>query len=110
MSYFDNFISKYPKEIQDLFNDLENVIDVTCDQKYIIEKKLYANIPSFYVNEKFIRLIPFKDHINLEASGIKLYLSELTDFSLTPKFMLKLNNKNKLSIDLLKRIINSTYE
>ena len=33
----------------------------------IIEGKRWAMIPSYYYGERFVRIIPFKDHINVEA-------------------------------------------
>lgn len=59
------YIEQYPSEIIDLYNHLRNMIfeSVTCE----IEEKLWAKLPSYYVDKAFVRLIPFKDHINIEA-------------------------------------------
>ena len=59
---------KYTDEIQQLFCELRILIiqSVSCD----IEEKLWAKIPSYYDGDRFIRLIPFKDHINIEAAAI----------------------------------------
>lgn len=59
------YVEKYPIEVKELFGKLRNlVLDSVFDD---IEEKLWAKLPSYYVGENFVRLIPFKDHINIEA-------------------------------------------
>lgn len=31
------------------------------------QETMWAKLPSYYVGESFVRFIPFKDHINIEA-------------------------------------------
>ena len=31
---------------------------------------MWAKLPTYYVGESFVRLIPFKDHINIEAKAV----------------------------------------
>lgn len=38
---------------------------VSCE----LEEVLWAKLPSYYVGKSFVRLIPFKDHINIEAQA-----------------------------------------
>ena len=74
------YIKKYSDDIQRLFIDLRNLIlqSIHCE----IEEKLWAKIPSYYVGEKFIRIIPFKDHINIEAKAIIEHKHQLEQFEL----------------------------
>lgn len=66
-----NYIEQYNKEVQLYFNEIrEQIINsVACD----IEEKLWAKIPSFYVGDKFIRIIPFKDNIMFYKQSSKKY-------------------------------------
>ncbi|MDD6811245.1 MAG: hypothetical protein PUD93_05195 [Lachnospiraceae bacterium] len=60
-----DYIDKYPSEIIDMYNVFRQMIldSVSCES----EETLWAKLPSYYVGESFVRLIPFKDHINIEA-------------------------------------------
>lgn len=53
------------------------------------QEKLWAKLPSYYVGEAFVRLIPFKDHINIEASAAAAHRQELAGYKMTPKGMRK---------------------
>lgn len=50
-----------------------------------IDVKLWAKLPSFYVGNNFVRLIPFKDHINIEAKAVIFHKDELPGYEITPK-------------------------
>ena len=82
------YIEKYSKEIQDLFAEIRKLIikSVPCE----IEEKLWAKLPSFYVGDKFIKIIPFKDHINIEAAAVIRYKPQLEQYKITPKGMLQI--------------------
>ncbi len=60
-----DYIEKYPSEIIELYNNLRQMIwdSVSCEP----EETLWAKLPTYSVGEAFVRLIPFKDHINVEA-------------------------------------------
>lgn len=81
-------LNQYPEEIIALFRELRQLIldSAPCPP----EEKMWARIPSYYAGERFVRLIPFKDHINLEAAAIPQHRQELTGCRLTPKGMLQL--------------------
>ena len=102
------YIDKYPSEIIDMFNDLRKLIfdSVSCE----LEEILWAKIPSYYVGESFVRLIPFKDHINIEAQAIIQHKEELVDYKITPKGMLQIYLKQDIPYELLKQIIVTTLE
>lgn len=101
-----NYIKKYSDEIQWLFNDIRQLIihSVSCE----VEEKLWAKLPSFYVEEKFIRIIPFKDHINIEAKAVESYKHQLEQFKITPKGMLQIYLDQDIPGDILKAIFNET--
>lgn len=100
------YIKKYCVDIQDYFIDLRKLIiqSVPCE----IEEKLWAKLPSFYVGEKFIRIIPFKDHINIEAGAILEHKQQLEQFKITPKGMLQIYLNQEMPDNVLITIFNET--
>lgn len=73
-----DYIDKYPGEIIDMFNNLRKMIfdSISCEP----EETLWARLPSYYVGNSFVRLIPFKDHINIEAQAVIQHKSELAGY------------------------------
>lgn len=74
------YINKYPSEIINMYNDLRKIIfdSVSCEP----EEKLWAKLPSYYVGEFFVRIIPFKDHINIEAQAVIQHKEELAGYKI----------------------------
>lgn len=102
-----NYIEKYNVDIQKLFLELRQIIlqSVSCE----IEEKLWAKLPSYYVCDKFIRIIPFKNHINIEAKAIIEHKTQLEGFKITPKGMIQIYLGQKIPIDVLKKIFHETF-
>lgn len=100
-------IKKYSEEIQDLFIEVRKLIiqSVSCE----IEEKLWAKLPSFYIGDNFIRIIPFKDHINIEATAIMKYKNQLEQFKITPKGMLQIYLNQNIPSDTLITIFKETF-
>ena len=95
-----NYVDKYPSEIIDMYNDLRKIIfdSVSCE----LEETIWAKLPSYYVGESFVRLTPFKDHINVEAKAVIQHEEELARYKITPKGMVQIYLKQdmgKLSVD-----------
>ncbi|MBS7340111.1 MAG: DUF1801 domain-containing protein [Lachnospiraceae bacterium] len=95
-----NYVDKYPSEIIDMYNDLRKIIfdSVSCE----LEETIWAKLPSYYVGESFVRLIPFKDHINVESKAVIQHEEELARYKITPKGMVQIYLKQdmgKLSVD-----------
>ena len=101
-----DYIEKYPGEIIDLFNNLRQIIfdSVSCKPK----ETLWAKLPSYYVGEAFVRLIPFKDHINIEAQAVIWHKEELAGYKITPKGMVQIYLKQEVPGEVLKRIFAET--
>ena len=57
------YLNKYPTEIIILFEKLRQTIIESVSVP--VEEKMWAKLPTYCVKESFIRLIPFKDHINI---------------------------------------------
>ena len=101
-----DYIDKYPSEIIDMYNNLRQMIfdSVSCEP----EETLWAKLPSYYVGESFVRLIPFKDHINIEAGAVIQYKEELTGYKITPKGMVQIYLKQDIPDEVLKQIFAET--
>ena len=101
-----NYIEKYPGDIIDLYNHLRKMIfdSVSCE----LEEIMWAKLPSYYAGESFVRLIPFKDHINIEAQEIIQHKEELTEYKITPKGMLQIYLKQDVPCEVLKQIFAET--
>lgn len=100
------YIDKYPGEIIDMYNNLRQMIfdSVSCEP----EETLWAKIPSYYVGEAFVRLIPFKDHINIEAQAVMQHKDELVGYKITPKGMVQIYLKQDIPYEVLKQIFAET--
>ena len=102
------YIGKYSIEIRELYEKLRTIVYDSVSQE--IEEKLWAKLPSYYAGDAFVRLIPFKDHINIEALGIALHIEELDGYKITPKGMLQIYINQNVPSDILKQIFAETLE
>lgn len=100
------YIDKYPSEVVDMYNNIRQIIFDSVSSEP--EETLWAKLPSYYVGETFVRLIPFKDHFNIEANAISEYKDVLSGYKVTPKGMLQVFLKQELPIDVLKQIFAKT--
>lgn len=101
-------IDKFPDEVKELYNQLRSIIYDSVSQG--IEEKLWAKLPSYYIGDNFVRLIPFKDHINIEANTIALHKEELNGYKITPKGMLQIYVNQTVPADVLKRVSAETLD
>ena len=99
-------IEKYPIEIIEMFTSLRGLIYDTVSSEII--ETVWAGMPSYYVKESFVRLIPFKDHINIEAKAITKYSIELSEYRITPKGMLQIKANQIIPTEILKLIFIET--
>ena len=99
-------LEKYPQEIVDMFTALHQLIydSVSAD----VKETMWAKLPSYYNGDKVVRLIPIKDHINVEASGVIQHKDKLADYKITPKGMLQIYVKQVIPSDVLKQIFVET--
>lgn len=100
-----NCLDKYSDELKQLFMKIREQImeSIPCET----EERLWAKLPSYYVGDKFVRLIPFKDHINVEASALLSHKTELEQYEMTPKGMLKIY-LNQEPVSLFQTIFQET--
>ncbi len=102
-----NYIEKYNNEIQKLFVELRKLLieSVSCE----IEERLWAKLPTFYVGDKFVRFIPFNDHINIVASAVINHKSCLEQqYKISPKGMLQIYLNQEIPYTTLQSIFTET--
>ena len=101
-------IEKYPDEIREMFASLRQLVfdSIAAD----LEETMWAKLPSYYNGDKVVRLIPFKDHINIEASAVIQHKDKLADYKITPKGMLQIYMEQVIPNDILKQIFVETLE
>jgi len=66
--------------------------------------------PSFYVGDRFVRMIPFHDHINIEAKANLSHQEALKEYRMTPKGMLQIKHDQIVPVEILKKIIQESFE
>ena len=102
----EQYLEKYPEEIVMLFSKIRDVI--YSIESIIIEEKMWAKIPSYYYGEKFVRIIPFKDHINVEAEGLVNHTNDFEGCKFTPKGMLQIKANQAIDFGRLKMVFSET--
>ena len=100
------YIDKYPSDIIAMYNDLRNLIFDSISSEP--QETMWAKLPTYYVGESFVRLIPFKDHINIEAKAVSVNTEMLSGYKVTPKGMLQIFLKQDIPADVLKKIFIET--
>lgn len=101
-------LEKFDAVTRKRFDELRQCIYESTSQG--ITEKLWAKLPSFYAGEHFIRLIPFKDHINMEASAVISHKDALSDYKITPKGMLQIFHRQPVPYQQLKEIVKESLE
>ena len=101
-------LDRYSIEIKELYAQLRTLIYDNVPRD--IEEKLWARLPSYYVGKFFVRLIPFKDHINIEALAIASYKEKLIGYQITTKGMLQISLNQNIPSDILKKIFIETLD
>lgn len=101
-----NHINRYSDEIKQLFIKIRDQImeRIPCE----VEERLWAKLPSYYVGENFVRLIPFKDYINIEASALLSHKTDLELYKMTPKGMLQIYLNQEIPVSVLHTIFQET--
>ena len=100
------YLEKYPQEIVDMFTELRQLIFDSVSVS--LEETMWAKLPSYYNGEKVVRLIPFKDHINVEANAVIQYRDKLETYKITPKGMLQIYLKQNIPNDVLLQVFVET--
>lgn len=105
---FEQLIANHNDEIKRMFVQISELVGDSVSVE--VQEKLWAKLPSFYVGENFVRLIPFKDHLNIEAKEVVTYKSELSGFKITPKGMLQIYLGQGIPKEILGKVFNKTLQ
>ena len=100
------YLVKVPADAADLFRAIRRILfDAAPTQP---NECMWAKLPSYYVGTSFVRLIAFKDHINIEAAAVTEHKNELAGYKMTPKGMLQIYIDQEIPVDVLKQIFAET--
>lgn len=100
----DELLGKYSPEIKELYVKLREIIYSVAEPT----ETMWARLPSYCVGERFVRLIPFGDHINIEAVAVKDHTEELHGYKITPKGMLQIFVGQEVPTEILREIFKET--
>ncbi|MNM98021.1 hypothetical protein D3C81_1105420 [compost metagenome] len=103
-----NYLEKFDEQTKQRFCVLYGLVYESTSQ--IIDEKLWAKLPSFYVENNVVRIIPFKDHINVEAKAVLSHMDELQEYKITPKGMLQIYHNQQIPNEILKGIFKESLE
>ena len=102
------YMTRFNEPTKNRFLELYNLLLEST--KTEVEEKLWARLPSFYRESRFIRLIPFNSHINIEAKAILTYKDELQNYKITPKGMLQIRHEQEIPKEILRLIFRESLE
>lgn len=102
------YLEKYPDGIVCLFCELRALVFGSTASD--LQETLWAKLPSYVAGDRYVRLIPFKDHINIEAKAVMKHREALYGYRITPKGMLQIGLKQDIPVDTLKQIFTETLE
>ncbi|MDN5352827.1 MAG: hypothetical protein PWQ12_1748 [Clostridiales bacterium] len=96
------YIEKYDSESTHRLNELRQLIHETLPE---IDEKIWAGVPCFYNDEKFILLRAFKKHINIVADSVIKHESLFKEYQITPKGMLQILDNQALPVEGIKQVL-----
>lgn len=103
-----NYLENFDENTKERFKTISKIIYESTLEA--INEKLWAKLPSYYVGNNFVRIIPFKDHINIEAKAINLHKEALLQYKITPKGMLQIYHNQEVPYEMLKIIFKESFE
>ena len=99
-------IIRFSSEVREMFSQLRQLI---YSVEPTVEEKLWAGLPSYYVGKEFVRLIPFKDHINIEVSIDTNCREQLSQYKFSPKGMLQIYIGQEIPSEVLLKIFDRIF-
>ena len=99
----DEYISNFPKNIQEILKKLRHIISKTAPQA---EETINYQIPTFKLNGNLVHFAAYKAHIGFypTSSGIEKFKNELSIYE-NSKGSAKFLLKNPIPYDLIKKIV-----
>jgi uncharacterized protein YdhG (YjbR/CyaY superfamily) len=99
----EDYISTFPKEVQDILEKLRNTIRTSAPEA---EETINYQIPTFKLNGNLVHFAAYKNHIGFypTPSGIEAFKKELSPYEVA-KGSVKFPINKPLPFDLVRRII-----
>lgn len=101
------YLAQYPETIIQMYRAIRQTLFDSVPHEP--EEKQWAKLPSCFSGAAFVRLIPFRDHINIEARAVLQHREALTGFRITPKGMLQIYEKQEIPHAILQRIFAESF-
>lgn len=100
------YLEKYPNETAAMYRQVRQLIYESTESEPL--ETMWAGMPTYSAGERFVRLILFRDHLNIEAKAAVAHREELKGYKFTPKGMLQIYLNQEIPADVLKRIFEKT--
>ncbi len=103
MNLIDEYIKKFPEEVQGKLEKLRQVIVENAPDA--VEKISYG-MPTFYLNGNLVHFAAYSGHIGFypAPSGIEAFIDELSVYK-TSKGAIQFPINEELPLDLIKKIV-----
>lgn len=101
------YIEKYPSGIVEMYDKLRKLVLDSAPSEP--QETMWAKLPSYYIGESFVRLIPFKDHIIVEAKAVTEHMHDLSGYKITPKGMLQIIINQDIPTEVLQQVFIETF-
>jgi len=99
----DEYISKFPKDVRDVLEELKRVIKKTAPKA---EETIRYGIPTFTLNGNLVHFAAFKNHIGFypTPSAIEAFKKELSPFKQS-KGTVQFPLDKPIPLELVKKIV-----
>ena len=103
ISTIDEYISRFPNDVQDILEKLRKIIRETAPQA---EETINYGIPTFKLHGNLVHFAAFKKHIGFypTPSAIEAFREDLSSYE-TSKGTIKFPIDKPIPFDLIKRIV-----
>lgn len=81
------YLEKYPEGVREIFLKIRQILFECAPGA---REETWARMPSYYIGERFVRLIAFKDHINVEVGSATVDKAAFAGYKITPKGMIQI--------------------
>ena len=103
VSTIDEYISKFPTEIQEILNEIRQAIKEEAAEA---EEKISYQMPTFYFYGNLVHFAAFKNHVGFypAASGIEAFKEELVGYK-GAKGSVQFPLNKPIPFELIKKIV-----
>lgn len=99
------YVDKLPVEVAEIFDNVKQIAERSASN---VQETMWARLPTYSTEKGFVRLIAFKDHINIEAKAVTEHVQQLAHYKITPKGMLQLFVGQAIPTETLQQIFEET--